>query len=161
VSRAVLPSPHSFILGAGVAGSAPSTVWAAAVSCSKPRARRRSGHVRPSCRCCLQVALASTRGRTLCTLGREGRIWRAMIFAEGHPTTRHRAAHRARVVPRASVSRPSSRVGFVEGRSSLPSRGYAHPSARAVATQCRCLCGKSPDAAVSRCGASTPRHVFL
>jgi hypothetical protein len=39
---------------------------------------------------------------------------------EGYPTTRRRAAHRAHVVPRASVNRPSSRNGFVQGRSFTP-----------------------------------------
>jgi hypothetical protein len=101
------------------------------------------------------------RGRTPCTPAREGRTLARHGQAEGHPTTRHCAVHRAHVVPRASVNRPSSCDGFVQGRSSHPSRDHAHPSARAMAIQHRCLFGMSRDAAVSRCGASTPRHVFL
>jgi hypothetical protein len=62
VSGVVLPSPLSLNIAAGVAGSAPSAVWAAAVSCSEPRARRRACHVRHSCRNCLQDSLASTQG---------------------------------------------------------------------------------------------------
>jgi hypothetical protein len=39
--------------------------------------------------------------------------------------------------------------------------GHAHPSARTMAILCRCSFGMSRDAVGSRCGTSTPRHVFL
>jgi hypothetical protein len=95
-----------------------------------------------------------------CTPARRGRTILRHGHAEGYPTTRLCVAHHAHVVPRTSVNRPSSRVGFLHGRRLLPSRGHVHPSPRVVATQRRCLFGMSLDAAVSRCGASTPRHVF-
>jgi hypothetical protein len=60
------------------------------------------------------------RGRTLCTPAREGRTWARHGHAEGHPTTRRRAAHRVHFVPRTSVNRPSSRDSFVQGRGFTP-----------------------------------------
>jgi hypothetical protein len=44
---------------------------------------------------------------------------------------------------------------------SHPSRGHAHPSARCHAYATSCLCAWMCGAAVSRSGATTPRHVIL
>jgi hypothetical protein len=69
------------------------------------------------------------RRRSLCTPAREGQTFARQDHAEGHPTTCCCAAHRAHVVPRASVFQPSSCEGFVQGVSH-PSHGRAHARAQ-------------------------------
>jgi hypothetical protein len=93
----------------------PSALWATIMSRSEPRARLIASHVRPSCRVCLQVPFASTQEEAAVHPSTRGQTFACQDHAEGHPTTRRRAAHCAHVVPRTSVFWPSSHDGFVQG----------------------------------------------